>query len=215
MTQAVITQRSGTSLSRGTSNLLALNVTKMQDLRTYTLFAAPTVFHPLISVALLLKNSHCWIIDKLYQDVVLTSRTQYPDTVGELRTREAALLHIQAVKSKTTEQDKVELRKELFQISYCNFFKPSLAEEWRGLCSGFVHTVKQYMPELLQQKTHLALHLVDSMIKFGPCSAFSAEQFESNVQNYNVHGNRLAPSRDIAYAFLYLATLTIYLSWWK
>ena len=84
------------------------------------------------------------------------------------------------------------------------------------------------MPELLQkQKTHLALHLVDSMIKFGPCSAFSAERyvyrmyyhtctryfsfrfesFNSNVRNYNVHGNRLAPSRDIAMRFCILQHL--------
>ena len=33
--------------------------------------------------------------------------------MDELRTKEAALLHIQAVESKTTEQDKVEMRKEV------------------------------------------------------------------------------------------------------
>lgn len=42
------------------------------------------------------------------------------------------------------------------------------------------------------------------MKDFGPSSAFSAERFESfnwRVREYNVFGNQLAPSRDIAHRF--------------
>eukprot|EP00731_Ephydatia_muelleri_P004554 Em0002g730a len=88
-----------------------------------------------------------------------------------------------------------------FRITYCNFFKPLMLDEWKSVCQAFVSAVKQHMPSLLEkQKTHLILHLVDSTVKFKPCSSFSAERFESfnsNVRMYNVFGNRLAPSRDI------------------
>eukprot|EP00731_Ephydatia_muelleri_P013203 Em0007g513a len=94
---------------------------------------------------------------------------------------------------------------KVFRIAYCDFFKPALLDEWKSVCQAFVSAVKQHMPSLLEkQKTHLILHLVDSMVKFGPCSSFSAERFESfnsNVRMYNVFGNRLAPSRDIAKQF--------------
>eukprot|EP00731_Ephydatia_muelleri_P011829 Em0006g723a len=94
---------------------------------------------------------------------------------------------------------------KVFRIAYCDFFKPVLLDEWISVCQAFMSAVKQHMPSLLEkQKTHLILHLVDSMVKFGPCSSFSAERFESfnsNVRMYNVFGNRLAPSRDIAKQF--------------
>eukprot|EP00731_Ephydatia_muelleri_P028790 Em0020g434a len=100
---------------------------------------------------------------------------------------------------------------KVFRIAYCDFFKPVLLDEWKSVCQAFVSTVKQHMPSLLEkQKTHLILHLVDSMVKFGPCSSFSAERFESfnsNVRMYNVFGNRLAPSRDIAKRFCTLQHL--------
>eukprot|EP00731_Ephydatia_muelleri_P001375 Em0001g1375a len=49
---------------------------------------------------------------------------------------------------------------------------------------AFVSAVKQHMPSLLnKQKTHLILHLVESMVKFGPCSSFSAERFASFNSN--------------------------------
>ncbi|KAL5479236.1 hypothetical protein EMCRGX_G022732 [Ephydatia muelleri] len=63
-----------------------------------------------------------------------------------------------------------------FRITYCDFFKPALLDEWKSVAKLF-------------------------MVKFGPCSSFSAERFasfNSNVRMYNVFGNRLAPSRDIA-----------------
>eukprot|EP00731_Ephydatia_muelleri_P000135 Em0001g135a len=98
-----------------------------------------------------------------------------------------------------------------FKIAYCDFFKPILLDEWKRVCQGFVSAAKQHMPSLLEkQKMHLILHLVDSMVKFGRCSAFSAERFESfnsYVRTYNVFGNRLGPSRDIAKRFCNLQHL--------
>ena len=65
-----------------------------------------------------------------------------------------------------------------FKIAYCDFFKPLLLDEWKGVCQDFVTAVKRHMPSLLEKKkTHLILHLVHSMVKFGPCSAFSAERY--------------------------------------
>ena len=94
------------------------------------------------------------------------------------------------------------------------------------MCIEFVEAVKRNMPALLlKQKTHLILHLVSSMMQFGPSSSFSAERymismcefeinftlrfesFNSHVRNNNVHGNRLAPSRDIATKFCALQHL--------
>ena len=79
------------------------------------------------------------------------------------------------------------------------------------------------MPALLKKpKIHIILHLAESIRDYGPCSAFSAERyccvlyiqyltvifgtyrfesFNSMVRGYNVFGNRLAPSRDIAVRF--------------
>ena len=55
--------------------------------------------------------------------------------------------------------------------------RPVLLDEWKSVCQAFVSAVKQHMPSLLEkQKTHLILHLVDSMVKFKPCSSFSAER---------------------------------------
>ncbi|KAL5473733.1 hypothetical protein EMCRGX_G028267 [Ephydatia muelleri] len=59
----------------------------------------------------------------------------------------------------------------------------SLYEEWSRISVAFVEALKTHMPELLQQKTHLILHLVDCMRELGPSSAFSAERFESFKSN--------------------------------
>eukprot|EP00731_Ephydatia_muelleri_P005914 Em0003g162a len=91
---------------------------------------------------------------------------------------------------------------QVFQIAYCDIFKPSLADSCRDACHTFVNAAKRHMPTLLEK--HLLLHLVDCMIQFGPSSAFSVERFESfnaNVRTYNIFGNRLAPSWDIAQRF--------------
>lgn len=76
---------------------------------------------------------------------------------------------------------------QVFKIAYCDFFEPSLAEEWNKLCIEFVQAVKRNMPALLlKQKTHLILHLVSCMMKFGPSSSFSAERFESLIHMFGI-----------------------------
>ena len=56
---------------------------------------------------------------------------------------------------------------QVFQIAYCEFFTMSLYEEWSRISVAFVEALKTHMPELLQQKTHLILHLVDCMRELG------------------------------------------------
>ena len=61
---------------------------------------------------------------------------------------------------------------QVFQIAYCDIFKPSLADSCRDACRTFVDAAKRHMPTLPEkQKTHLLLHLVDCMIHLQPLSA--------------------------------------------
>lgn len=56
-------------------------------------------------------------------------------------------------------------------------------------------------------KFHLLLHLPNHIRVFGPAYLFATEGFESYnavIRTRNIHSNRQAPSRDIAYAFSYL-----------
>lgn len=67
---------------------------------------------------------------------------------------------------------------QVFQIAYCDFFSPSLCDEWQMHCHAFVDAVKENMPNLLDKpKTHLILHLVECMHDFGPSSAFCDERY--------------------------------------
>ncbi|KAA1069115.1 hypothetical protein PGT21_011788 [Puccinia graminis f. sp. tritici] len=53
-------------------------------------------------------------------------------------------------------------------------------------------------------KIHMLLHLVDSIIRFGPASLFATEKFEgynSTLRNASVHSNRQSPGQDIAVTF--------------
>eukprot|EP00731_Ephydatia_muelleri_P033943 Em0042g22a len=94
---------------------------------------------------------------------------------------------------------------KVFYIGYCCHFEPSQAEQLRHICQEFVDNCIAHMPELARkQKTHHLLHLVDSMLDYGPSSAFSAERcesFNSMVRLQNIFGNKLSPSRDIANHF--------------
>eukprot|EP00731_Ephydatia_muelleri_P007439 Em0003g1687a len=94
---------------------------------------------------------------------------------------------------------------KVFQIAYCDFFELSKAEAWNQICADFVHSVRDFMPEMLQkQKVHYVLHLVQCMHDFGPSSSFCTERpesFNSNVRIQNIFGNKQAPSRDIAAHF--------------
>ncbi|KAL5497408.1 hypothetical protein EMCRGX_G013875 [Ephydatia muelleri] len=93
---------------------------------------------------------------------------------------------------------------QVFQIAYWDFFfSPSLFDEWQMLCYAFVNEVK----ENIKPKTQLLLHLVECM---HDSFAFCGERFESfnsRVRGYNIFGNRLAPSQDIARRFAALQHL--------
>lgn len=86
-----------------------------------------------------------------------------------------------------------------------NLSKLSKAEAWNQICADFVHSVRDFMPEMLRkQKVHYILHLVQCMQDYGPSSSFcteSPESFNSNVRMQNIFGNKQAPSRDIAVHF--------------
>jgi hypothetical protein len=67
------------------------------------------------------------------------------------------------------------------------------------------------MPEYSRRlKTHLILHIVDSILDFGPTQGYNTERFESFnslVRTQNIFGNRQSPSRDIAFRFAVLQNL--------
>eukprot|EP00731_Ephydatia_muelleri_P035783 Em0160g4a len=176
------------------------------------------------------------ILLDLKQFQIMTTRTENPDIVCALRSKEEALQQMAVIKSQRTEQEKIEMRKsfglredenpllhvsipaDLYQyvcipveilhtklLGTCKHilqnimpefspkirkeilarikafntsgFSTKLYEEWNKVCIEFVQAVKRNMPALLlKQKTHLILHLVSSMMKFGPSSSFSAER---------------------------------------
>lgn len=67
---------------------------------------------------------------------------------------------------------------KIFMISYCNFYDPGKATEWKAICKTFVDTVSCYKPHMMKkQKIHLMLHLIDCMEQFGPTSAFNSERY--------------------------------------
>ena len=65
----------------------------------------------------------------------------------------------------------------MFKIAYCNYYDPSMRDEWSSVCKEFVDTVSRCQPNMLKkQKVHMMLHLVDCMEEFGPTSAFNSER---------------------------------------
>ena len=66
---------------------------------------------------------------------------------------------------------------EVSKIAYCGLFELVDADCYQRTCQNFVDAAKHSMPELLhKQKVHYFHHLVQSMIDYGPSSAFIAEQ---------------------------------------
>ena len=52
--------------------------------------------------------------------------------------------------------------------------------EYKDICQDYVDTSRKYMPEYSKRlKNHLLLHLIDSMINFGPTSSFSTERYNN------------------------------------
>eukprot|EP00731_Ephydatia_muelleri_P015799 Em0009g223a len=135
----------------------------------------------------------------------MADRDATPQLICEERTREKSLQQIRDIQSQLTAKSKSEKSTEVFYIAYCCHFEPSQAEQLRHICQEFVDNCIAHMPELARkQKTHHLLHLVDSMLDYGPSSAFSAERcesFNSMVRLQNIFGNKLSPSRDIANHF--------------
>lgn len=69
---------------------------------------------------------------------------------------------------------------QVFKIAYCQHFSLRRRGEIQQICEDFVGVVKQHAPELLKKvKIHLLLHLTDSIIDFGPTSAFNTERYKS------------------------------------
>jgi hypothetical protein len=61
------------------------------------------------------------------------------------------------------------LLSKVFRLAYCVSFSPNEEEQWRTVCNDFVKATSEYMPAYSKRlKTHLILHLVDSIIDFGP-----------------------------------------------
>eukprot|EP00731_Ephydatia_muelleri_P033322 Em0027g70a len=195
-----------------------------------------------------------------------TTRSENPDIVCALRSKEEALQQMAVIKSQRTEQEKIEMRKsfglredenpllhvsipaDLYQyvcipveilhtklLGTCKHilqnimpefspkirkeilarikafntsdFSTKLYEEWNKVCIEFVQAVKRNMPALLlKQKTHLILHLVSSMMKFGPSSSFSAESIYATCVMVKVKGIKVLMSSVRVAACFYWKT---------
>ena len=112
---------------------------------------------------------------------------------------------------------------QVFQIAYCIHYNPQKRGECEEVCRSFVNKVCRVYPGFGQKpKIHLLLHLPECMDNFGPTAAYNTERytltcsvffrsmtsllhrcesFNSFIRNHNIHGNKRAPSRDIAYRF--------------
>lgn len=69
---------------------------------------------------------------------------------------------------------------QVFKIAYCEYFSVHDEMKNKEICQDFVRAIKNHYPEYTKKvKIHLLLHLVDSMISFGPTSAFNTERFDA------------------------------------
>ena len=66
----------------------------------------------------------------------------------------------------------------MFKISYCDFCVETEEDHYKDICKNFVKVVTENFPEYRSKlKIHLLLHLPESMMDFGPTSAFNTERF--------------------------------------
>ncbi|POW05704.1 hypothetical protein PSTT_09452 [Puccinia striiformis] len=123
--------------------------------------------------------------------------------------------------------------KVLVQVAPFTFFKylpPEHKAIWTALCKlvpfifvTAINNMEEYQTQLKAQiqnfiyqcvkvtrqwvnkpKFHHLLHLLESILRFGPASLFSTEKFESFngvMQNASIHSNRQSPGRDNAITF--------------
>ncbi|KAF9076936.1 hypothetical protein BDP27DRAFT_1209356 [Rhodocollybia butyracea] len=73
-----------------------------------------------------------------------------------------------------------------------------------GIDQFLLHTAKWSTRWFNKPKFHILVHLPEHIRRFGPAMLFATEVFESFnaiIRAKSVHSNRLAPSRDIAWAF--------------
>ena len=69
---------------------------------------------------------------------------------------------------------------QVFQMAYCNQYRPDEKRQLEQICVDFVLRVCQVYPGFAQKpKVHLLLHLVQCMEWFGPTSAFNTERYAS------------------------------------
>ena len=78
-----------------------------------------------------------------------------------------------------------EMKLAVFKIAYCGHFSSKDEVQYREVCKNFVRTVSIHSPEISKKiKVHFVLHLVDSMLKFGPTSAFNTERLDCSCPEY-------------------------------
>ena len=58
------------------------------------------------------------------------------------------------------------------------------AQQWKDICCDFVQCAVSYMPAYAKRlKTHLILHLVDHIVKFGPTQGYNTERLSISLIN--------------------------------
>ena len=66
---------------------------------------------------------------------------------------------------------------QVFRIAYCQPFDPEMVGSYESDCSSCVTAILAHYPTLKRKlKVHLLLHLCESMLQFGPPSAYNTER---------------------------------------
>ena len=74
---------------------------------------------------------------------------------------------------------------QVFRLCYCVPFSVKDITHWKTVCNEFLETTAKYMPEFSKSlKTHLVLHLVDSIINFGPTQCYNTERYANESLHF-------------------------------
>jgi len=66
---------------------------------------------------------------------------------------------------------------QVFRIAYCQPFDSEMVGMYESECSSCVAAILAHYPDLKRKlKVHLLLHLCESMLQFGPTSAYNTER---------------------------------------